>query len=59
MMVAAHPDDLEAAKALGLATAYVSRPLEFGMDRTSEVAQDLLFDIISNDFNDLADKLGL
>ena len=29
-MVASHPDDLEAAAALGLGTIFVSRPLEYG-----------------------------
>lgn len=36
MMVAAHPTDLRAAKALGLATGYVYRPLEQGPDRAVE-----------------------
>ena len=30
MLVAAHPYDLEAARAAGLGTAFVRRPLEFG-----------------------------
>ena len=33
MMVAAHAGDLDAAKKLGLKTAYVHRPLEFGTAR--------------------------
>ncbi|MEM7377584.1 MAG: haloacid dehalogenase type II [Pseudomonadota bacterium] len=33
MMVACHPEDLDAASALGLQTAYVDRPDEFGTDR--------------------------
>lgn len=32
MMVAAHHDDLDAAGAAGLQTAYVERPYEYGRD---------------------------
>src|ERR1700733_16157286 len=38
MMCAAHPLDLNAAKALGLRTGYVPRPLEGGPDRKPEAA---------------------
>lgn len=58
MMVAAHTDDLEAAMELGFGTAYVSRPLEFGPDRIQDEDEDMPFDIIARDFNDLARKLG-
>lgn len=58
MMVAAHRDDLEAAKALGFKTAYVSRPLEFGPDGKTDETTDMPFDITARDFNDLARKLG-
>ncbi len=59
MMVAAHTDDLEAAKELEFATAYVSRPLEFGQGGTNDEYEDMPFDIIARDFNDLARKLGV
>ncbi|HEX4517682.1 MAG TPA: haloacid dehalogenase type II, partial [Polyangiaceae bacterium] len=39
MMVAAHPGDLDAAKALGLRTAYVHRPLENGPGHPSQMPQ--------------------
>ena len=39
MMVAAHAGDLDAAKKLGLKTAYVHRPLEFGPARTPNPAR--------------------
>ena len=58
MMVAAHPDDLRAAKKLGLRTALVPRPLEWGPERRVEVDRDPAFDVIAEDFLDLADKLG-
>ena len=58
IMVAAHTDDLEAAKELGFGTAYVSRPLEFGDVEVTEENENMSFDIIAQDFNDLARKLG-
>lgn len=58
IMVAAHTDDLEAANELGFGTAYVSRPLEFGDGGVTDESEDMPFDIIAQDFNDLARKLG-
>jgi 2-haloacid dehalogenase len=37
MLVAAHHDDLEAARACGLRTAYIERPLEFGAGHDKDV----------------------
>jgi 2-haloacid dehalogenase len=59
MMVAAHPTDLEAAKSYGLRTGYVHRPLERGPDRAPAPMPDAgRFDVIANDFNDLAVQMG-
>ncbi len=61
MMVAAHPLDLNAAKALGLKTGYVSRPLERGPDRkfTPPSAETLAaFDVVAADFVELSTKLS-
>ncbi len=58
MMCAAHQDDLLAAQALGLKTAYISRPLEFGPECKNDATDDMPFDIIANDIVDLAEKLG-
>lgn len=58
IMVAAHTDDLNAAKELGFGTAYVSRPLEFGPNGTRDEDEDMPFDIIALDFIELARKLG-
>jgi 2-haloacid dehalogenase len=58
MMVAAHPDDLAAARACGCATAYVDRPLEFGPGRPREVGPDGAADLRARDLEDLADQLG-
>jgi len=59
MMCAAHQDDLLAAQALGLKTAYISRPLEFGPERKNDATDDMPFDIIANDIVDLAYQLGV
>jgi 2-haloacid dehalogenase len=59
MMVAAHDGDLQSAKALGLKTAYVHRPLEFGPSRTPPRPPEGRFDIIAGDFIELAAKLGV
>ncbi|MBI4641601.1 MAG: haloacid dehalogenase type II [Candidatus Tectomicrobia bacterium] len=59
MMVAAHKGDLRAARAVGFKTAFVLRPLEFGLARTPDLTPDPLFDVIASDFNDLAGKLGV
>jgi len=59
MMCAAHRDDLLAARALGLKTAYISRPLEFGPDRKNDATDDMPFDIIASDIAELAQQLGI
>ena len=59
MMVAAHKGDLRAAGALGLKTAFVPRPQEYGPDREADITPDAAFDVMATDFNDLADKLGI
>lgn len=58
MMVAAHPGDLQAAQALGLKTAYVHRPLEYGPARPSTPPATGRFDYMAKDFRDLASQLG-
>ena len=58
MMVAAHTGDLEASAREGLATAFVHRPFEHGMERPVEMSDTSDFDITATDFNDLADQLG-
>lgn len=57
-LVAAHPSDLRAARAAGLGTAYVARPLEYGPDATRHDVTADDFDIVATDFVDLADQLG-
>jgi 2-haloacid dehalogenase len=59
MMVAAHLGDLRAAKALGLKTAFVTRPLEFGPNGKPDVKADsAIADLSAKDFNDLAGQMG-
>lgn len=58
MLVAAHPNDLRAAREYGLKTAYVPRPLEFGPGGEAEKS-DPAFDVVAEDFLDLAAKLAV
>jgi len=58
MMVAAHLGDLRAAKSVGLKTAFVTRPLEFGPDGKPDLKADTSVDLSATDFNDLAARLG-
>ena len=59
MMVAAHLGDLHAAKGVGLTTAFVARPLEYGPNGKPELKADSSVDISAKDFNDLAGQLGV
>src|SRR2546422_11494211 len=58
MMVAAHLGDLRAAKGVGLRTAFVTRPLEFGAAGKPDLKADSSVDVTARDFNDLASQLG-
>ena len=57
LMVAAHVDDLAAARARGLRTAYVHRPQELGPDEAPP-ATDPEADVNATSLTDLADRLG-
>jgi 2-haloacid dehalogenase len=57
MMVAAHPDDLKAAHACGLRTAFVPRPLEYGPEKEAALPTGESFDVVAHDFMELADTL--
>jgi 2-haloacid dehalogenase len=57
MMVAAHLGDLRAAHALGLKTAFVVRPREYGPDGKPDLKPDTACDVSAADFNDLARQM--
>ncbi|UYV38871.1 haloacid dehalogenase type II [Rhodobacteraceae bacterium D3-12] len=57
MMVAAHNNDLHAARDAGLQTAFVPRLTEYGPDQTTDLAPEADWDIIASDFTDLATRI--
>ena len=58
VMVACHKYDLKAARAFGMRTAFVARPLEFGPDAKPDVTPEGWFDVYVDSFTALADVLG-
>ncbi|MEH2509120.1 2-haloacid dehalogenase [Nitrobacteraceae bacterium AZCC 1564] len=58
MLVAAHNNDLAAAKAVGLKTAFVPRPTEYGPLQSRDFGPEGEWDFVVTDLNDLADKFG-
>lgn len=58
MLVAAHQDDLAAARACGLQTAYIERPTEFGAAQPKDISPDCANTLHAKDLLDLAEQLG-
>lgn len=58
MLVAAHQDDLAAARNCGLQTAYIERPTEFGAARPKDVSPASANTWHAKDFLALAEQLG-
>ena len=58
MLVAAHQDDLDAARTCGLATAYIERPLEFGAAHVKDVSPSEGNTWHAKDLTHLASQLG-
>lgn len=58
MMVAAHNGDLAAARALGLRTAFIRRPAEYGPAQSGDLAASEDWDLAVESFDKLADALG-
>jgi len=58
MMVACHKYDLAAARAFGMRTAFVTRPLEFRKGARPDIEREDWFDLYATDFMALADMLG-
>ena len=56
-MVAAHNDDLHAARAAGLRTAFVARPDEHGPGQTADLAPTGAWDAVGENLVDLANRL--
>lgn len=56
-MVAAHNDDLFAARSAGLKTAFVARPTEHGPDQTTDLEPESDWDWIADDFQNLAEQM--
>jgi 2-haloacid dehalogenase len=58
MLVAAHHDDLAGARACGLRTAYIERPLEFGAAQPKDASPVAGNEFHARDLLALADQLG-
>lgn len=58
MMVAAHNADLVAASELGLKTAFIARPTEYGPAQEVDFKAEHDFDVIAESMEGVADKLG-
>ena len=58
MMSAAHKNDLKAAGALGLKTAFIPRPGERGPGVEIDATPEDWIDVVATDFNDLAAQMG-
>lgn len=54
MMVAAHNDDLAAARHAGLQTSFIPRTTEYGPDQTKDLEAEDDWEIVARDFEDLA-----
>jgi 2-haloacid dehalogenase len=58
MMVAAHNHDLKAAQKLGLKTAFVARPTEYGPLQQYDFEAKGDWDVVTKDFGELAARMG-
>jgi 2-haloacid dehalogenase len=58
MMVAAHNNDLKAARSFALKTAFVARPGEYGPHQKYDFEAKSDWDIVAKDFNELAERMG-
>lgn len=58
LMTAAHRSDIDAARELGLRTAFVERPAEKGPHRKAERADEVTSDFSASSLVELADLLG-
>jgi 2-haloacid dehalogenase len=58
LMVAAHNDDLKAARSHGMRTAFINRAYEYGVDQTKDFDAEEKWDLIADGIEDLATALG-
>ena len=58
MLVAAHNNDLEAARTLGYRTAFVCRPSEHGPSQNKDLKAESDWDIVTGSMTGVADALG-
>ena len=58
MLVAAHNYDLKAAQSLGLKTAFVARPTEYGPHQAKDFGPEGAWDFVARDMIELAGLLG-
>ncbi len=58
MLCAAHNYDLHAARKLGLQTAFIARPTEYGPAQAKDLAPDGDWNVVAADVIDLAERLG-
>jgi 2-haloacid dehalogenase len=58
MMVAAHVQDLNAARSFGLRTGFIYRPNEYGPGHKADHPTPDQYDVVSQDAVDLASKMG-
>lgn len=58
MMAAAHNNDLAAARACGLKTAFWARPTEYGPRQVRDFEATSDWDVVARDIEDLATRMG-
>jgi 2-haloacid dehalogenase len=58
MLVAAHNGDLTAATAVGMRTAFVARPAEYGPEQAHDAVAEPGIDVAVRDLGELADRIG-
>ncbi|MCS5721679.1 HAD-IA family hydrolase [Herbiconiux sp. CPCC 203407] len=57
MLVAAHNEDLQAARMSGLATTFIARPREHGSRQVLDLEPTSDWDVVADDIEDLARRL--
>lgn len=57
-LVAAHNNDLAAARKCGMRTAFIARPVEHGPNQATDLIAEQDWDVVASDMVALAEKLG-